>query len=234
MDEIWHPDMPDEYKNAIITGDARELAKRIPDESIDLIFTDPPYPKEYLYLYEWLANEAPRLMKPTGFFLVYVAPFHKDTVMNYFYNNKNLEYYWDYVEYFSGNSTIIWPRNTISRYKSIVAYRIKGSGSKCRHNALGVLPGDGKLHGDKRFHKWVQSIRTAQYYIDYFSKKGELVVDFFVGAGTTVAACKIKNRNYIAFEIDPKTAEIARERIRNTQPPLFVLEPEQIEFFDES
>jgi len=36
-------------------------------------------------------------------------------------------------------------------------------------------------------------------------------------------------RNYIAFEIDPATADLARERVRNTQPPLFVPEPEQME-----
>lgn len=36
-------DIPPEYLNQIVTGDARELAKRIPDESVDLIFTDPIY-----------------------------------------------------------------------------------------------------------------------------------------------------------------------------------------------
>ena len=45
----------------IITGDARELAKAIPDESVDLIFTDPPYPREFLPLYGWLAETAARV-----------------------------------------------------------------------------------------------------------------------------------------------------------------------------
>jgi hypothetical protein len=35
---------------------------------------------------------------------------------------------------------------------------------------------------------------------------------------------------YLAFEIDPSTAEMARERVRNTQPPLFVPEAEQLTF----
>jgi len=34
-------------------------------------------------------------------------------------------------------------------------------------------------------------------------------------------------RRYLAFEIDPDSAELARERVRNTQPPLFVPQPEQ-------
>jgi len=35
------------------------------------------------------------------------------------------------------------------------------------------------------------------------------------------------NRQYLAFEINPDTAERARERVRNTQPPLFVMQAKQ-------
>ena len=44
-----------------------------------------------------------------------------------------------------------------------------------------------------------------------------------------MVACKQVSRNFIASEINPATADKARERVRNTQPPLFVLEPEQME-----
>ena len=59
-------------ENGIYTGDARELAKEIPDESVDLIFTDPPYKKQFQYLYEWLPGEAARVLKQDGFVLCYV------------------------------------------------------------------------------------------------------------------------------------------------------------------
>ena len=218
---------------SIITGDAKDLAKAIPDESVDLIFTDPPYPHEYLYLYEWLAQQCYRLLKPDGFVLTYVAPYHKDTIMSLFRESGQFAYYWDYIEYFSGNSTIIWPRNTISRYKSILAYRPMGSQAKCRHNVLGVLPGNKVKYGDKRFHRWGQFVRTARYYIDFFSKPGEVVLDPFVGAGTTPIACGRVSRHYLAFEIEPDMAERARERVRNTQPPLFVMQPQQATYIDE-
>ena len=41
----------------------------IADNSIDLIFTDPPYPREYLPCYDWLAKESMRVLKPGGFVL---------------------------------------------------------------------------------------------------------------------------------------------------------------------
>lgn len=74
----WHPDMPMEYRNAIVTGDARELASAIPDESVDLIVTDPPYnvgkdygaevddslaDEEYLEWYRWICSESYRVMR---------------------------------------------------------------------------------------------------------------------------------------------------------------------------
>jgi predicted methyltransferase len=40
---------------------------QISDESSDLIFTDPPYLREHLHLYDWLAREASRMLKPGGF-----------------------------------------------------------------------------------------------------------------------------------------------------------------------
>ena len=60
----WHPDIPEEYRNKIVTGDARVLAERIPDESIDLIFTDPVYDR--IDDYRWLAETAARVLRNNG------------------------------------------------------------------------------------------------------------------------------------------------------------------------
>ena len=56
-----------------------------------------------------------------------------------------------------------------------------------------------------------------------------MIFDPFTGGGTVPAVCKMLGRNYLAFEIDPTTADNARLRVQNTQPPLFVLQPEQAE-----
>ena len=221
--------IPEEYRNQIVTGDARELSKRIPDESVDLIFTDPPYKGEYLYLYEWLGECAKRILKPTGFLLSYVAPYHKNKIFGYF--DKHLEYFWDYIEYNKGNSTIIWPRRTISRYKSILAYRIDGGMPAT--NVLGVYPGRSGKYGDKRYHKWGQTEDTVRYFIEVFLGRepgpGTIVFDPFAGGGTTAAVCKQHNINWISFEIEADDADIARDRIENTIPPLFILHPEQLD-----
>ena len=54
-------------------GDFAEVSRALPDASVDVIITDPPYPKEYLPLYGQLAQVAGRLLKPGGALLVMVG-----------------------------------------------------------------------------------------------------------------------------------------------------------------
>ena len=91
---MWHPDMPEEYRNQIVSGDARELTKRIPDESIDLIFTDPVYDR--IEDYEWLGLMGTKKLSQGGDVLVYCAHYHlADTIVAM---KKSLDYRWVLIE----------------------------------------------------------------------------------------------------------------------------------------
>ena len=223
---MWHPDMPDEYKNQIVTGDARELAKRIPDESIDLIFTDPPYPDEFLWCWEWMALEAKRILKETGCLLSYVGNNHLPFIFEKF--GEHLKYYWMLARVFPAGEGKFWSRNIFCCIRPILCY------TKNRNKPNKWTPDVHiGIRRDKRFHEWGQSADTFAFFMDKFTNNSMIVLDPFAGGGTVPAVCKQLNRNYTAFEIDPETAKLARERVRNTQPPLFVVEPEQLELLDE-
>jgi len=71
--------MPLEYRNEIVTGDARELAQRIPDASVDLIFTDPVYDR--IKDYEWLGKTAARVLRPGGSLLAFIGTGYMEAVM---------------------------------------------------------------------------------------------------------------------------------------------------------
>jgi site-specific DNA-methyltransferase (adenine-specific) len=203
----------------IIAGDCRELITSIPDASIDLIFTDPPYPKEYLPLYGWLSKEAARVLKPGGFLLTYAGGLYKHDVMMQL--GQHMTYFWDYLAIDSGPGTTVWPRKTIAHHKSILAY---GEG-KPRCKTQGAWLGSGK---DKKYHAWGQDVSTARYYIDCFSYPGQVVLEPFVGGGTTCIASKLIGRHFIGFEVDTKQAEIARNRLANMQMPLLDLSAMQL------
>jgi DNA modification methylase len=202
--------------NQIYTGDCRDLSRGIPDGSIDLIFTDPPYLEKFIPVYEWLAIEAVRILKPDGFALVYTGDYWKDVVMSLM--RQHLKYYWDFILVQSGFGTMIWAKRIIARNKSILAYQKIESVNKTRTNVLSRWEGSGS---DKRFHTWGQDESSARYYIDCFSEPGDIIFDPFCGGGTTPVIAKMTDRNYLSFEIDQNTADIARNRIANSQPLLF-------------
>lgn len=82
---------------------------------------------------------------------------------------------------------------------------------------------------DGKFHKCPKPLKLMTWIIQNFSDKGDVVIDFTAGSGTSCKAAKMLGRHYLAFEIDPDTAERARQRVQNTQPPLLIPEPEQLE-----
>lgn len=199
----------------LYNGDSIEIAENIIKPcSVDLIFTDPPYHKKYHYCYEWLAQEAARVLKPTGFLIAYAGPYWKHKVMATL--GEHLEYFYDFILIHRGNTTILWPRRIITGYNSLLCYHLKGYKPLPRTNVLGKYDGTG---GDKRFHRWGQEANTARYYIDVFSKENDLVIDYFLGGGTFAEICKALNRNFIGFEIDKKTFDVARARVDGAMGP---------------
>jgi site-specific DNA-methyltransferase (adenine-specific)/modification methylase len=54
-----------------------------------------------------------------------------------------------------------------------------------------------------------------------FSKQGQIILDPFMGSGTTGVACKELGRDFIGIEIDENYFNIAKRRIDNTMESLF-------------
>lgn len=229
--------IPPEYLNQIITGDARELAKRIPDESVDLVLTDPPFgigfdydgaynddPDVYLELLEWTIVKSTRAIKPGGLCFVFVAQLRLRNVLPLFPDDtrifaacKNFVQMRPTPVQFAYDPVLFWrkPGNALMPYQG----RDWHVGNTANTNGRGL--------DEAGFHACPRPLTTIRYMVENFSPFGGVVCDWFMGSGTTAVASKLTMRNWTGFEIDPDTAERARERVRNTQPPLFVMQPEQ-------
>ena len=209
---------PNDENQGIYTGDARELAKAIPDESVDLIFTDPVY--QNIEDYRWLAETAARVLKPNSACLVFCGiEWLGETIAAL---QQNLTYQWQLIlsmPYRNGGHI----KGGFSQYISCLWFR-KNHGFPSRQipDARLWRPADGPF-------KWAKNPDFIAYYTSAFADEGAVVADFFGGKGTMALVSKMLGRRWLAFEIDPDTAERARERVRNTPPPLFVMEPEQME-----
>jgi len=102
----------------------------IVDESIDLIFTDPPYMKMYLPCYKWLAFEAARVLKPNRFVFAMAGHYWLPNVFRIFGECSSLSYFWCFTHLSRNDAPMIWPRGIIARSKSILAYNKLPSTSK--------------------------------------------------------------------------------------------------------
>lgn len=213
--------------NSIITGDARILAKAIPDESVDLICADPPYAKEYLPLYGWLAETAKRILKPGASCIAFSGSAHLPEVINAM--NYHLRWFTCLCLLHEGQNQRIWPLKLRHGWKPIVWFT-KGQPIIPRYFISTVLRGS----KDKTFHSWGQDSQSITPLINDLVSQKAIVFDPFTGGGTVPAVCKMLGHRYLAFEISEPVAEMARERVRNTQPPLFTMpQPEQAMMFQE-
>ena len=70
--------------------------------------------------------------------------------------------------------------------------------------------------GFKRYHPCQKNLNLITEILRRHSNEGDLVLDPFLGGGTTAVACINTNRNYIGFEKDTTYWEIANKRIQDT------------------
>jgi len=64
-------------------------------------------------------------------------------------------------------------------------------------------------------HKAVMKYEVAEHFIKNFTNENDLILDCFLGCGTTGVACKNLGRNFIGIELDGSYCKIAKERIEN-------------------
>ena len=64
-------------------------------------------------------------------------------------------------------------------------------------------------------HPTQKPVALMEYLIKTYTNEGETVLDFTMGSGTTLVACKRTNRNGIGIEQDKKYCEIAEKRIKS-------------------
>ena len=84
-------------------------------------------------------------------------------------------------------------------------------------NHNNVWKSTGRNNGKQ--HPTQKPIDLMERIVKTSSKEGGIILDPFIGSGTTAIACINTNRNYIGFELDKHYCDIANERIRKVRLP---------------
>ena len=192
----------------IRVGDARELALELEPNSVDLIFTDPPYDKENVLLYGELSVLAARVLKPGGLCLAYCGHVHLPEALEKL--TTCLDYFWIFAVRHTGGHETIWSRKLWNDWTPILAASKPPLDLELRDWIVDLAPGGGQ---EKEHHDWEKPVGEAAYYIEKLTLPNTLVLDPFCGSGTIPLAAKQTGRRVIGFEIDPEVATVAAGRL---------------------
>lgn len=140
-------------------------------------------------------------------------------------NHTNLQ---EYLNVLTKNGfhfikSLIWDKGNkimgqyyMSQFEYIIFLR-KGRGVKINNcgtsDILAVANKKQKDENNKNLHDTEKPVELMRILIENSSKEGELVLDPFMGIGSTGVACKNTGRNFIGIELDDKYFDIAKERI---------------------
>lgn len=237
--------MLDEYTNQIICGDAVEVMKKLPDSSIDLAVTSPPYNlknstgngmkdgrggkwanaalqkgysnyddcmphDKYVAWQRQCLEEMMRTLKDTGAIFYN----HKWRVQDGLLQDRQ-----DIVHGFPVRQIIIWRRKGginfnkgyfLPTYEVIYLIAKKKFTLAPKANALGDV---------WEFNQEMKNPHPAPFPVQLIeriigSTKAQIVLDPFMGSGTTAIAAKNLGRDYIGIEISPEYCELAENRIK--------------------
>jgi site-specific DNA-methyltransferase (adenine-specific) len=211
--------------------------KLIPDCSIDLVITDPPYktitggdsngvnserPKgmlsgnrklfkhQKLEISDWMP-ELYRVLKEGTHCYIFTNTLNLNEMLN---ESKKAK--------FKLHNLLVWEKNncTPSQFYmkncEYILFLRKGKakwindigGSKTVHKYNNII-------GNKK-HPTEKPVELLEFYINNSSNEGDLIFDPFMGSGSTAVACINTGRNYLGFELDNTYYEVANKRIEDT------------------
>jgi DNA modification methylase len=180
------------------------------DNSVDLIFTDPPYGKKWLSLYIDLAKVTSRALKAGGSLITNVGHCMIPDVIHYM-ENEGLKYWWPIAVKLSGPFSRSYDKGVSIKWKPLLWF-VKGE----KKNAMDYISDYIESEApEKALHEWEQSSLEAEHMIARLTVEKQIVFDPMMGSGTTgVAALKL-NRKFIGIELDKEKFEVASTRISN-------------------
>lgn len=259
----------------LIHGDCLEHMKTMPDKSVDLTVTSPPYDKLRLFnrnfafdfpntakelfritkdggVVVWVVNDATvegtetgtsfkqaLYFKEIGFNLHDTMIFQKANPMPRTFNNLRYTPSFDFMFVLSKDK----PKTVNLIKEPCIQKQLYTSNNSWGREKNGELKKGSKIRQTSKTKNknnvWVFKVGSktidhpavfpeslAKDHIVSWSNKNDLILDPFMGSGTTGIACYNLNRRFIGIELDPGYFQVAKKRIENAmkQQRLFALE----------
>ena len=217
----------EKFKNMIDIRniDCLEGLKELQPNSVDLLITDPPYSTPVItsfgrkkfknladlsvqeFYFKAIKTELERVMKPNGRVFIFCDDKFYPILYAVFYEWLNL-------------GLIIWDKGKIGmgrpirKQHELIMYANQGTTEFQKFGEVTHIPSVLKVkHDSNKIHGAQKPVELIEHLVNGFSNENDLVVDLFVGSGSTAVACKNLNRNFIGFELNQIIADASLERL---------------------
>lgn len=214
----------------LIKGDSRDILKEMKDESIDLVVIDPPYDINYKTSYR--TDKGHRFCQPIKNDNNFIIREVIDDLYRVMKPNSACYMFWSIKKYaelmellettkFKHKNTIVWKKNNWTagdlqasfgqQYELIILLN-KGR-AKFNGKRLSDVWEFSRVAGKEQYHQNQKPVDLIEQILQKHSDEGDVVLDCFMGSGSTGVACKNLNRKFIGIELDEEYFNISKERI---------------------
>ena len=242
--------------NVIYNEDCYEGIKKIPDKSIDLVYIDIPYLiddggcsqnplslrakrlrsvelEDIRHGIDYsILDELCRVMKKI-YIYIWCNKNQILDILKYFVDGKGC--YFEILVWCKTNPTPLTNNVMLPSIEYCLMFREKGCQlygtyeTKSKYYISAINKADKDLYD----HPTIKPLEMVKNHILNSTQDGDVVLDCFMGSGTTAVACKELGRNYIGFEINPKYYQIAIDRVNGiTQKDRKLKESGIMDIFD--
>lgn len=215
--------------NRIYNEDCIEGMRRLPDSSVDLIVTDPPYLMNYrsnrrtaTEKFRHIANDR----DANGLISEYLAESYRvlkdDTAIYMFCSWHHIDFFkQEFEKHFKLKNLLVWNKNvhgtgdlkgSYGPKHELILFGHKGR-SLLREKRLPDVIDCAKVPSAKLTHPTEKPVDLLKIFITNSSDPGATVLDGFAGTGSLPRACIETGRNFIAFELDEEYAAKGSARI---------------------
>ena len=193
-------------KFRLILGDFITVSSEIPDNSVDLILTDPPYGEEYRPLYKELALLAKRTLKPGGSIICFYGDRLRREFIEYLECGAGLIENCSLHVKLQGVFARDYEKGIVRKQKPMLWY-FKGPKRQDTGEIIEDLIESETT--DKQLHEWQQSSIEPEKIISRQTVENQIVFDPMMGVGTNAIAALKLNRKFMGIEINEEIYKIA-------------------------
>ena len=225
-------EIPDEIETDIVLGDlieigehrllcgdstdSEQVAKLMNGKKADMVFTDPPY--------DFIDNS-----KYTDIILnntenAHVFVMHDDIGIIDYLKNSKLKF----KQFFVADFNFASPRGNDPYLRHIlISHEENGDAIKHQnlHDGLSSIikmEYRGNLKDEKTIHKHQKSVEFISKFVKHYSNENDIILDLFLGSGSTMVAAHQLNRKCYGMELEPKYCQVIVNRMRELDSNLVI------------